>query len=73
MISPLFPVRARNRAFLPVLWRDPKINLIGAGGSPELIWADGMSRGEVRRALRVVTDEQAALLVRWEEIHGRTD
>ena len=52
---------------------EAKINLLGVGGSPELIWADGMSRGEVRRALLVVTDEQAALLVRWEEIHDRTD
>jgi hypothetical protein len=52
---------------------EAKINLLGAGGSPELIWADGMSRGEVRRALRIVTDEQTALLARWEEIHGRAD
>lgn len=52
---------------------EAKINLLGAGGSPELIWADGMSRGEVRRALRIVTDEQTALLARWEEIHGRTN
>lgn len=52
---------------------EAKINLLGAGGSPELIWADGMSHGEVRRALRIVTDEQTALLARWEEIHGRAD
>jgi len=52
---------------------EAKINLLGAGGSPELIWADGMSRGEVRRALRIVIDEQTTLLARWEEIHGRTD
>ena len=52
---------------------EAKINLLGAGGSPELIWADGMSRGEVRRALRTVTDEQTALLARWEDIHGRAD
>jgi len=29
----------------------PKINLLGSDGSPEMAWADGMSRGEVRRAL----------------------
>ena len=52
---------------------EAKINLIGAGGSPALLWADGMSRGDVRRALRIVTDEQTALLARWEEIHGRAD
>jgi hypothetical protein len=32
-----------------------------------------MSRGEIHRALRIVTDEQTALLARWEEIHGRAD
>jgi hypothetical protein len=53
--------------------REAKINLLGAGSSPKLVWADGMSRGEIRRALRIVTDEQTALLARWEEIHGRAD
>jgi hypothetical protein len=52
---------------------EAKINLLGAAGSPELVWASGMSRGEVRRALRIVSEEQAALLARWEEIHGRAD
>ncbi len=32
-----------------------------------------MSRGEVRRAMRIVTEEQTALLALWEEIHGRAD
>ena len=41
---------------------EAKINLLGIDGSPLLIWADGMSRGEVRRAMRIVTEEQAALL-----------
>lgn len=52
---------------------EAKINLLGADGSPELIWADAMSRGEVRRALRTVTEQQAFLLARWEDIHGRPD
>jgi hypothetical protein len=52
---------------------EAKINLIGVGGSPMLIWADGMSRGEVSRALRIVTEYQADQLARWEEIHGRAD
>jgi hypothetical protein len=52
---------------------EAKINLLGAGGAPELVWADGMGRGEVRRAMRIVTEEQASLLARWEEIHGRAD
>ena len=52
---------------------EAKINLLGADGTPELIWADAMSRGEVRRALRVVTEQQRFLLARWEDIHGRSD
>ena len=49
---------------------EAKINMCGIGGVPELIWADGMSRSEVRRAVRVVVEQQAFLLTRWEEIHG---
>jgi len=50
-----------------------KINLAGPGGLPELVWADGMTRGEVRRAMRIVAEAQAVLLARWESIHGRID
>lgn len=50
-----------------------KINLRGAAGVPELVWADGMTRGEVRRAMQVVVELQEQLLARWEEIHGRID
>jgi hypothetical protein len=32
-----------------------------------------MSRGDVRRAMRLVIEQQRFLLVRWEDIHGRTD
>ncbi|MFC7739258.1 DUF4160 domain-containing protein [Roseomonas sp. GCM10028921] len=49
---------------------EAKINLLGAGGLPELIWADRMSRGEVRRAMHIVVEQQAALLARWRDIHG---
>ena len=52
---------------------EAKINLSGDGGLPMLIWADGMSRGEVRRALRLVAEQHAFLLARWEDIHGRID
>lgn len=50
-----------------------KINLLGADGAPELIWADRMTSSEVRRAMRVVVEQQALLLSRWEDIHGRFD
>ena len=54
---------------------EAKINLLGADGTPVLmlIWADGMSRGDIRRAMRLVVEQQTFLLARWEEIHGRVD
>ena len=33
---------------------EAKIDLLGADGAPDLVWADGMTRGEVRRAMRLV-------------------
>jgi hypothetical protein len=42
-------------------------------GVPELIWAYDMTRAEVRRAIRIVVEQQALLLTRWEDIHGRSD
>ena len=47
-----------------------KINLVGPGGEPQLVWADGMKRGDVRRAMRIVTERQASFLTRWRDIHG---
>jgi hypothetical protein len=52
---------------------EAKINLAGGGGMPSLIWAEGMTRAEVRRVMRLVTEQQAFLLQRWEDIHGRAD
>ena len=50
-----------------------KINLLGTDGAPALVRVDGMTRGEVRRAMRIVAERQAFLLARWEDIHGRAD
>lgn len=47
-----------------------KINLIGPEDGPELVWAEDMKRNEVRRAMQVVTEQQAVFLARWREIHG---
>jgi hypothetical protein len=33
-----------------------KINLVGPGGAPELVWAEGMKRNEVRRAFTIVAE-----------------
>ena len=50
-----------------------KIDLVGRGGAPELVWADRPNRAEVRRALRLVAEHRAALLQRWGDVHGRAD
>ena len=47
-----------------------KINLLGPDGLPALVWAEGMSRSEVRRAMAVVTTEHQRLLERWRELYG---
>ena len=47
-----------------------KINLHGADGAPELIWVEGMTRAEVRRAMRIVVEQKILLLARSEDIHG---
>jgi hypothetical protein len=47
-----------------------KINLVGEDGAPELVWAVGMKRGELRKAMRIVAAEQARLLECWRTIHG---
>jgi hypothetical protein len=47
-----------------------KINRLGADGMPALVWIDSMKRGEVRRAMKIVVEQQQMLLARWREIHG---
>lgn len=49
---------------------EAKISLLGADGAPDLVWADGMTRVGLRRAVRLVAERQAFLLRRWEDIHG---
>lgn len=47
-----------------------KIHLCGTGGAPELVWVDGMTKGELRRGMRIVVEQRSLLLARWEDIHG---
>lgn len=49
---------------------EAKINLIGPQGAPGLVWASNMTRGEVRRSMRVVAAQLMFLLKKWEDIHG---
>jgi len=50
-----------------------KINLTGVDGLPALVWVEGMTRSEVRRAMRIATEQQVLLLAEWERIHGPID
>jgi hypothetical protein len=47
-----------------------KINLLGVDGMPEIVTIEGMKRGDVRRAMRIVVEELDYLLARWRDIHG---
>lgn len=47
-----------------------KINLAGADGKPALVWAEGMKRNDVRKALRLIAGHHAELLAAWRRIHG---
>ena len=49
---------------------DCKINLVGATGLPELVWARGMTEAEKRRAIATVREAQFELLEQWRRIHG---
>lgn len=47
-----------------------KIDLVGSDDAPELIWAEGMKRAEVRQAFRLVAERRDEFLARWREMHG---
>jgi hypothetical protein len=47
-----------------------KVNLVGANGAPELVWATDMKRSDVRRAMQVVVEQQEFLLAKWRAIHA---
>ena len=50
---------------------EAKIDLGAPEGVPRLIWVRGMTQAEVRRCMRVVTENRAYLLAKWDEYHGR--
>jgi hypothetical protein len=52
---------------------EAKIDLRGVDGAPVLVWTDRMNRAEVRRTMKIVAEQQAFLIERWEFIHGRID
>lgn len=47
-----------------------KINLAGPDGAPELVEAWNMKRGDIRKAMQIVAEQQEKMLERWRAIHG---
>ena len=52
---------------------EAKIEIGGDGRSPRMIYAEGLSGAMQRRALAAVAQNQTMLLMKWVEIHDRTD
>lgn len=49
---------------------EAKINLVGPGEAPELVWAIDMTRADIRRAMSIIMEQREHLLARWSVIHG---
>lgn len=47
-----------------------KFNLVGPGGSPELVFSLGIKRSDMRRLWAAVIEHRHHLLQEWERIHG---
>lgn len=47
-----------------------KIILAGADGGPELVSSRGLTAADLRKAVRIVSAEQAGLIEKWRELHG---
>ena len=47
-----------------------KINLLSQSGRPQVVAHIKMRLGDVRKALRIVTEQQQMLLIKWNEYHG---
>jgi hypothetical protein len=48
-----------------------KINLLGAGGMPEIVFSAGINRADMRRLLAETTAHRDEFLEEWERIHGK--
>lgn len=47
-----------------------KIDLTGPGGMPELVTNNGFKAGDLRKAMRIVTEQHTWLLEKWNDYHG---
>jgi Domain of unknown function (DUF4160) len=46
------------------------INLIGPDDAPALVRAENINASDLRRAMQLVRDQQAAFLAKWREFNG---
>lgn len=49
------------------------VDLIGVDGQPEVRDAYGTTKADVRKALRIVTEQREYLLRKWQEIQDGTE
>lgn len=47
-----------------------KVNLFGPSGRPELVYAIGIKRSDMRRLMSEVSDRREEFMKEWEHIHG---
>ena len=47
-----------------------KIDLLGAGGEPELVRSTGFKTADLRKAMRIVAERQSEFIEKWNAIHG---
>lgn len=47
-----------------------KINLLGPGDAPELVFSVGIKQSDMRRLLAEVAEHRDEFLREWERIHG---
>ena len=47
-----------------------KINLVGSGDAPEVVYSVGIKRADMRRLLIEVVRHQAQFIAEWEQVHG---
>ena len=50
-----------------------KINLLGYGGMPEIVYSIGIKRPDMRRLMAEVIERRDDFVREWERIHGQRD
>ena len=47
-----------------------RINLLGPGGAPAVVWSAGINRGDLRRLIAETIELRGVFLQEWKRIHG---